>query len=52
MSFLSDILARKRDEVAARRAAAPDAELVARFTTAMTRASPSAGAIDAGLDAA
>ena len=73
MSFLSDILARKRDEVAARRAAAPDAELVARardaeaprpFEAALSlpggparviaevkRASPSAGAIDAGLDA-
>jgi indole-3-glycerol phosphate synthase len=30
MSFLSDILARKRDEVAARRGARPDSELAAR----------------------
>ena len=30
MTFLSDILARKRDEVAARRAAVPDRELAAR----------------------
>ncbi len=74
MSFLSDILARKRDEVASRRAALPDRELAARaadaaparpFEAALSlpggpprivaevkRASPSAGAIREGLDAA
>ena len=74
MRFLADILARKRDEVAARRAALPDRELEARardaapprpFEAALSlrggpvrviaevkRASPSAGAIAAGLDAA
>ncbi len=73
MSFLSDILARKRDEVAAARAALPERELAARakdappprpFEAALSlsggparvvaevkRASPSAGAIRAGLDA-
>ena len=73
MTFLQGILARKRDEVAARRAAEPDAALAARareappprrFGSALSaaggpvrviaevkRASPSAGAIDAGLDA-
>jgi indole-3-glycerol phosphate synthase len=73
VSFLSDILARKRDEVAARRRATTDADLLARardaapprpFEAALSlpggparviaevkRASPSAGAIDAGLDA-
>ncbi len=73
MSFLSDILARKRDEVEVRRRAAPDRELAARardappprpFEAALSlaggpvrviaevkRASPSAGAIDASLDA-
>lgn len=73
MSFLSDILARKRDEVEAARRALPEAELRARardrvapraFEAALSfrggpsrviaevkRASPSAGAIRAGLDA-
>jgi indole-3-glycerol phosphate synthase len=73
MSFLSDILARKAAEVAARRAALPEVELRARakdapaprgFAAALSprggpvriiaevkRSSPSAGAIDAGLDA-
>jgi indole-3-glycerol phosphate synthase len=73
MKFLKDILARKRDEVAARRAAAPDRELEARLgqlpaardfggalssrggpvriVAEVKRASPSAGAISAGLDA-
>ena len=73
MTFLADILARKRDEVAASRRAAPEAELRARtrdraapraFEAALSlrggparivaevkRASPSAGAIRAGLDA-
>jgi indole-3-glycerol phosphate synthase len=73
MSFLSDILARKRDEVAAARRARPEAELRARirelapprgFEAALSprggparivaevkRASPSLGAISAGLDA-
>jgi indole-3-glycerol phosphate synthase len=73
MTFLSDILARKRDEVAAARRAVPEADLRARardraapraFKTALSlrgeparvvaevkRASPSAGAIRAGLDA-
>jgi indole-3-glycerol phosphate synthase len=73
MSFLSDILARKRDEVAAARRALPEAELRARirdlapsrgFEAALSlrggpprvvaevkRASPSLGAISAGLDA-
>ena len=73
MTFLADILARKRDEVAASRRAAPEAELRARirgqaaarpFAAALSarggparviaevkRASPSAGAIRAGLDA-
>lgn len=73
MSFLSDILARKRDEVEAARRAVPEAELRARardrvapraFEAALSfrggpsrviaevkRASPSAGAIRAGLDA-
>jgi indole-3-glycerol phosphate synthase len=72
-TVLDGILARKVDEVAARRAALPDAELLARaraappprpFDAALSarggpvriiaevkRASPSAGAIDAGLDA-
>ena len=74
MTFLADILARKRDEVAAARRAVPEAELRARareraaprpFETALSlrggptrivaevkRASPSAGAIRSGLDAA
>ncbi len=74
MSFLSDILARKRDEVASRRALLPERELAARvagapptrtFEVALSlaggpprvvaevkRASPSAGAIRTGLDAA
>jgi indole-3-glycerol phosphate synthase len=73
MTFLADILARKRDEVAAARRAVPEAELRARardraapraFEAALSlrggparivaevkRASPSAGAIRAGLDA-
>ncbi|HTN51769.1 MAG TPA: indole-3-glycerol phosphate synthase TrpC [Anaeromyxobacter sp.] len=73
MSFLGDILTRKADEVASRRAALPEAELRARLADApaprgfaaalsprggpvrivaeVKRASPSAGAIDAGLDA-
>ena len=73
MSFLSDILARKRDEVEAARRALPEAELRARardrtapraFEAALSfrggpprviaevkRASPSAGAIRADLDA-
>lgn len=73
MSVLAGILSRKREEVAARRAALPDAALEARaraappargFEAALSpaggplrviaevkRASPSAGAIDAGLDA-
>ena len=72
--FLAKIMARKVDEVAARRAALPDRELEARLADApppldfegrlsarggparivaeVKRASPSAGAIDAGLDAA
>jgi indole-3-glycerol phosphate synthase len=71
--FLAAIMARKREEVAARRAARPDRELEARARDAappldfegalslrggpvrvvaeVKRASPSAGAIDAGLDA-
>jgi indole-3-glycerol phosphate synthase len=71
--FLARIMARKRDEVASRRAALPDRELEARLRDAappldfegrlsarggpariiaeVKRASPSAGAIDAGLDA-
>ncbi len=74
MSFLSDILARKREEVAARRAALAERELRARLpglpaprglaaslsgrggpvrvVAEVKRASPSAGAIDASLDAA
>ncbi len=74
MTFLADILARKRDEVAASRAASPERELAARakdapapraFEAALSprggparviaevkRASPSAGAIREGLDAA
>jgi indole-3-glycerol phosphate synthase len=74
MSFLADILARKRAEVEAARAALPERELSARardgapprgFEAALSlaggpvrvvaevkRASPSAGAIRAGLDAA
>ncbi|HEY6100967.1 MAG TPA: indole-3-glycerol phosphate synthase TrpC [Anaeromyxobacter sp.] len=73
MSFLSDILRRKRDELEAARRAMPDRELAARakdvpaargFEAALSlaggpvrviaevkRASPSAGAIRAGLDA-
>jgi indole-3-glycerol phosphate synthase len=73
MTFLADILARKRDEVAGSRRAVPEAELRARardraapraFEAALSllggpprivaevkRASPSAGAIRAGLDA-
>ena len=73
MTFLAGILARKRDEVAARRAAAPDREVEAalrdapsprdfagalsprggplRVVAEVKRASPSAGAISAGLDA-
>ncbi len=73
MTFLSDILARKRDEVAAARRTVPEAELRARirdreaprpFAEALSlrggpvrviaevkRASPSAGAISARLDA-
>ena len=73
MSFLAEILARKVDEVASRRASRPDRELEARlgdvappldFAGALSprggpvriiaevkRASPSAGAIAAGLDA-
>ncbi len=73
-TFLSGILARKRDEVAARRAAAADRELAAalgdappprdfagalsfrggpvRVVAEVKRASPSAGAISSGLDAA
>jgi indole-3-glycerol phosphate synthase len=72
-TVLDQILARKVDEVAARRAALPDRELAARARAApalrpfeerlsprggpvriiaeVKRASPSAGAIDAGLDA-
>jgi indole-3-glycerol phosphate synthase len=71
--FLAQIMARKRDEVAARRAALPDRELEgrlrdlpapldfagrlsscggpARIIAEVKRASPSAGAIDAALDA-
>jgi len=71
--FLAQIMARKRDEVDARRAALPDRELEARLKDAaapldfegrlsarggparivaeVKRASPSAGAIDATLDA-
>jgi indole-3-glycerol phosphate synthase len=73
MTFLADILARKRDEVEAARRAVPEAELRARareraaprpFEAALSlrggplrviaevkRASPSQGAIRAGLDA-
>ncbi|GAO03636.1 indole-3-glycerol phosphate synthase TrpC [Anaeromyxobacter sp. PSR-1] len=73
MTVLDGILARKVDEVAARRAVLPDAELAARAAAAppprgfeaalsprggplrviaeVKRASPSAGAIRAGLDA-
>ncbi|HET7826396.1 MAG TPA: indole-3-glycerol-phosphate synthase TrpC, partial [Anaeromyxobacter sp.] len=73
MSFLAEILARKRAEVEAARAALPERELAARardraapggFEAALSlrggpvrvvaevkRASPSAGAIRAGLDA-
>jgi indole-3-glycerol phosphate synthase len=73
MTFLADILARKREEVAAARRAVPEADLEARarergatrpFEGALSlrggptrivaevkRASPSAGAIRAGLDA-
>jgi indole-3-glycerol phosphate synthase len=73
VSFLSDILARKADEVASRRAARGDRELEAalrdvpaardfagalsprggpvRIIAEVKRASPSAGAIAAGLDA-
>ena len=73
MTFLSDILARKRDEVEAARRAVPEAELrdrardraaprafeaalslpggPARVVAEVKRASPSAGAIRAGLDA-
>jgi indole-3-glycerol phosphate synthase len=74
MTFLAGILARKRDEVDAARAALPERELAARLADAppprpfeaalslpggparivaeVKRASPSAGAISAGLDAA
>ena len=74
MTFLSEILARKRDEVEARRSALPERELAARAADAprprqleaalspaggpprivaeVKRASPSAGAIREGLDAA
>ena len=74
MTFLAQILARKADEVAARRAARPDRELQAacrdrpaprdffgalswrggppRIVAEVKRASPSAGAISTGLDAA
>jgi indole-3-glycerol phosphate synthase len=73
MTFLADILARKRDEVAAAKAAVPAGELRARIRdraaprpfegglslpggpvrviAEVKRASPSAGAIRAGLDA-
>jgi len=73
MTFLADILARKRDEVAAARRAVPEADLRARLRdravslpfeaglslrggparviAEVKRASPSAGAIRAGLDA-
>lgn len=73
-TYLDAILARKREEVAALRAATPEAELRARLADAppardlaatlsprggptrviaeVKRASPSAGAISAGLDAA
>jgi indole-3-glycerol phosphate synthase len=73
VDFLAQIMARKRDEVAARRAALPDRELEARLrdvaapldfegrlssrggpariVAEVKRASPSAGAIDAALDA-
>lgn len=73
MTYLDAILARKVEEVAARRAALPDRDLEARLAGAravhglsaalsprggpvrviaeVKRASPSAGAIDAGLDA-
>ena len=74
MSFLSRILSRKAEEVAARRASHPERELVAalrdappprdffgtlsgrlgppRIIAEVKRASPSAGAISLGLDAA
>lgn len=74
MRFLAEILARKADEVALRRAAHPDRELETalrdapppldfagalaargegvRVIAEVKRASPSAGAIDGGLDAA
>jgi indole-3-glycerol phosphate synthase len=73
MTFLAEILARKRDEVAAARRAVPEADLRARLReraaplpfeaglsprggparviAEVKRASPSAGAIRAGLDA-
>jgi len=73
MTFLADILARKRDEVATARRAVPEADLrdrardrspprafeaalslpggPARIVAEVKRASPSAGAIRAGLDA-
>jgi indole-3-glycerol phosphate synthase len=73
MTILAEILARKRDEVAAARRAVPEADLrarardraaprpfegalslrggIPRIVAEVKRASPSAGAIRAGLDA-